>query len=175
MVEDPLPAIETKRLSRVVVTFALLIALFYGLTLSSIYREKSAPASLEFAARLGAGILAFLGEGATAEGNTIRSPRYGLTIGEACDALEPFGLYAAAVLASPVALSLRVLGLLGGAVILLTMNQLRIVSLYYVGIYSPLTFDTLHTEVWQPLIIVSGVAGWMIWARWALRVASLRK
>lgn len=174
MLEVPPPAIEARRLGRVLITFALLIALFYGLTLTSFYRETPAPASLELSARLAAGILSFLGEGATAEGNAIRSPRYGLTIGEACDALEPLGLYAAAVLASPVALSLRLLGLLGGAVILLSVNQLRIVSLYYVGIYYPRAFDMLHTEVWQALIIVLGVAGWIIWARWALRVGSLR-
>jgi exosortase/archaeosortase family protein len=72
-----------------------------------------------------------------------------------------------AVLASPSAVGLlaRVPYLLMGTLLLLAMNFVRIVSLYYIGIYYEEAFDIMHIDVWQAVFIFVPLVMWITWAR----------
>jgi exosortase/archaeosortase family protein len=154
---------------RTLLVFLAVLLLVFAMSYSRWYEDVLAPASLRLNAAASAVLLRWLGEDALSDGAVVRSARQGLTIGRDCDALRPFLLFAAAVIASPVAARLRVAGLLLGAAITLALNQLRIVSLFFTGIHFPAAFEPLHVDVWQPLFICVVVAAWLFWASWAIR------
>jgi len=113
--------------------------------------------------------LRVLGEDARVLGAVVTSSRFSVSIVEGCDAIQPVGLFVAAVLASPVAWMPKFPGLLVGAAFLTVMNLVRIVSLFYIGIYFPKAFDMMHRDVSQGLFIVLVVLTWVLWALWAVR------
>lgn len=86
-----------------------------------------------------------------------------------CDAIEPVAAFAAAVLASPLPTRAKVPGVLVGALVLVAINQARLVSLFLVGVYFPSVFDFIHLDVWQAALIVLAVCCWAIWVQWAMR------
>ena len=95
--------------------------------------------------------------------------RYNLRIVKNCDAMEANILYASAVLAFPVAVRARLIGLAGGVALLVLLNVIRICTLYYVGILAPQAFSFFHLELWPLLLIASGAALFLCWATLASR------
>lgn len=95
--------------------------------------------------------------------------RYNLRIVKNCDAMEANILYASAVLAFPVSVRPRVIGVAGGVALLVALNVVRICSLYYVGILAPQAFPFFHLELWPLLLIASGAALFLGWATLATR------
>jgi exosortase/archaeosortase family protein len=175
----PQPPRERAQLTRrnifwFVGTFALLVALFYAFSRTDLFQQILQTPSLELNARLGAGILRLLGVEASSVGATISSPRFSVRIWAGCDALEPFGLYAAAVIASPVPILFRFVGVFGGALIFFLINQIRIVSIFLVGIHAPGSFETVHLDVWQTAFVFLVVIVWLLWAQWTSRMETSR-
>lgn len=56
-----------------------------------------------------------------------------------------------------------------GTLCLLLLNVVRIVSLYYSGVYCPRMFEVLHVDLWQPVFILLPLVLWLMWVRWSLR------
>jgi exosortase/archaeosortase family protein len=154
--------------------FALLVILFYLFSKTELFQRVLQTPSLELNAHVSAAILRLLGVDASAAEATISSSRFSVRIWAGCDALEPFGLYTAAVLASPVPVLFRSLGVLGGAVLFFLINQVRIVSIFFVGIYAPDAFETVHLDVWQTIFVFLVVIVWLLWARWTTRMEENR-
>ena len=44
------------------------------------------------------------------------------------------------------------------------INQVRLVSLFYIGHWFPGSFQTAHLVVWQSLMIFATVILWLLWA-----------
>ena len=97
--------------------------------------------------------------------------RYNLRIIKNCDAMEANILYASAVLAFPAPVRPRLIGLVGGVALLVTINVARICSLYYVGILAPQAFSFFHLELWPLVLIASGAGLFLCWATLATRHA----
>ncbi len=129
---------------------------------------------LELVAGLSAGALRVLGDEATASDGAISSPRYSLSIRHGCDAIQVAAFFAFAVLASPVSVPLwrRTIALGVGVVLLLGLNLVRIVSLFYTGIYFPSAFEVMHVEVWQPAFIFLALFLWIMWVWRVTRTAT---
>ena len=115
----------------------------------------------------GAVILNAFGENARAMGTSLSSSRYALDIKLGCDGLQASVFFAIAVVASPcgVAMLARMPVMLLGMSFLLLFNLVRIVSLYYTGIYFPNLFEIMHVDVWQPVFIFLPLFLWVMWAR----------
>jgi exosortase/archaeosortase family protein len=124
---------------------------------------------LRFYAQLCGATLRILGEDASVVDASVFSPRFSVVIVEGCDAIQPVGLFAAAVLASPVKWRFKLIGLPVGALFLMFMNLVRIVILFYVGIHWPDAFEMAHRDISQGLFIVLVVLTWVLWALWAVR------
>jgi len=122
---------------------------------------------LELSAKISAALLRALGFETIASGTAVASSEFVVWIKRGCDAIDPTVLFMSAVLASPVSLSMKVPGLIAGLFLLLSLNLVRIVSLFLVGLYEPNWFATLHVTIWQPVFLVVAVAGWLAWATWA--------
>lgn len=153
---------------RFVLLFGILMGLFELACATSFVKDTVFPAYLRFNARASATILALFEDSVSATGQSI-SGRYSLSIERGCDAIEPSALFIAGVLAFPAAAMSKLPGMLIGTVCLMVLNLVRIVSLYYVGVYYPRLFHIMHVDVWQALFIFLAILFWFLWALWATR------
>ena len=154
--------------------FGLFLLGFYLMTLIPYARQDVFPGYLRLNAVVSAAILNGFGEGVEARQHSLIGRRFALTIERGCDAVEPAALFCSAVLASPVALSARFAAVVVGTTLLMVLNLLRILSLYYVGVYYRKAFDIVHLDVWQALFIILALFLWAIWASWATRKRTAR-
>ena len=117
-----------------------------------------------FVARLSGAVLRVLGEPAAVTGCVVSSPRFAVTIYNGCNGLITSLIFIAGVLAFPARWTAKLVGVVGGLVLIQILNLVRILSLFYIGIYLPDYFNDAHIYIWQSLIIIAGVALWVLWA-----------
>jgi len=106
---------------------------------------------------------------ANAPGPAIFSGMYGMRVVPGCDGMEVLALFGAAVLASPVPWSPRLFFLAVGTLVLMVINVIRIASIVIIGIENEELAENLHWNIWPGVLIVSVLACWLVWARWAVR------
>ncbi len=92
---------------------------------------------------------------------------YDVTIG--CTGLLPAAVLAVAILASPGTWGAKQRGLVVGVPLLLTVNLLRLVHLFYLGIHAPHHFVLAHTLLWEGTMVLFTLVTWLLWTRWADR------
>jgi len=109
-------------------------------------------------------ILGLFGEDITMNGCVIRSPRFAVTIYNGCNGLITSLIFISGVLAFPARWSAKLTGVIGGLVAIQIINLIRIISLFYIGIYLPKLFNSSHIFIWQSLVILAGVTLWITWA-----------
>ena len=102
------------------------------------------------------------------QGNHILG-RFPLLIVLDCAALDVLALFTGAVVAFPARWSRRGIGLLAGYLVITGANVVRIATLYYVGLHHPASFDVLHEELLQFLMVAVGVGAFAGWAWWSRR------
>ena len=121
-------------------------------------------------AQVSGAVLRIFGESATVSGCLVSSPRFAVTIYNGCNGLVTSLIFVAGVLAFPTRPAAKLIGVVGGLLAIQVINLIRIVSLFYIGIFLPDLFNDAHIFIWQSLVILAGVALWVIWAnRTALR------
>ena len=152
-------------------TFGILMALYYVVALLPWVDGTLFPTYLQSNAKLSNTILHWFGQTSVVTGATIRSPQFAITIKRGCDALEPSWLFCAAVLAFPAPWRRRLIGMVVGVLAILTLNLVRIVSLYFLGIHLPGFFETMHLEVWPVVFIFAALLLWLGWISWSRRTA----
>src|ERR1700690_536649 len=79
--------------------------------------------------------------------------RTSLTVAKNCDAMDVNILLAAAILAFPARWARRAAGIAVGITFLFVTNIVRIVTLYFVAVSWPGSFEFVHAEIW-PLAMV---------------------
>ena len=84
-----------------------------------------------------------------------------------CTGILPAAFLAVAILAYPATWSRRAVGLALGVPILISLNLMRLVHLYCVGVHSPATFDFVHDYIWKWLLILATFGIWFGWMSWA--------
>lgn len=172
---SPAPGGRVRRLGgrrpvlRAVSIFVALMALFHAIDYTPIGKGDARRAYILQTARASGAILNLFGEDATVTNNSIRSSRFSVQVVRGCDALLPTAAFVSAVVASPVALWPKLLGIMIGTASLLVINLLRIVSLFFIGIHFPNAFHLIHFEVWQAAFVVLAIVAWAIWVQWATR------
>lgn len=115
-------------------------------------------------AKVSGHVLSFLGEDITMNGCVLRSPRFAVTIYNGCNGLITSLIFVSGVLAFPARLSAKAIGVVGGLLAIQVVNLVRIISLFYIGIYLPKLFNSSHIFIWQSLVILAGVTLWITWA-----------
>jgi exosortase/archaeosortase family protein len=157
------------------VSIALMV-LFYAV-LYHPYSEQGLPgrvlgAYLRFVARGSATLLGWFGEDISVQGTTVLG-RFPYVVVLDCAALDAQALFAAAVLAFPVPLRDKLVGLAAGLSSIWCINVIRLALLYFAGAHSLELFQVLHEEVFVLLVILSVCALFVVWARWAHARASV--
>lgn len=115
-------------------------------------------------ARMAGIALDVLGEDMTIKGVVLSSPRFTVTIYNGCNGLITSLIFISGVLAFPARWQAKVLGVIGGLVTIQLINLIRIISLFYIGIFLPKLFNQSHIFVWQSIVILAGVSLWVFWA-----------
>jgi len=92
--------------------------------------------------------------------------RFPLAIVRDCDAMEVNILFVAAVAAFPAPLWRRCAGAVVGLLLLVVANLSRIVSLYFIGVAAPDSFELVHREVWPLVLIATALVLFLVWTRW---------
>lgn len=160
------PLRKNRAVLRFGLIFGLLTSLYYVVALTPWVDAQLFPAYLRINAQASSAVLNCLGQSSRVENTTIRSPRFAMTIKRGCDALEPSWLLCAGVIAFPTSWRRRALGIGSGVACILALNLVRIVSLYYFGIFTPTFFETMHVEIWPVLFIFAALGIWLVWVRW---------
>lgn len=95
---------------------------------------------------------------AQAAGSRIKSPRGSINVLNGCEGTEVLFLLFAALFAYPLTWPARMIGLLGGTLLIFVANQIRLVVLFYSLQSDRALFDPLHGLV-MPLILIALTIG----------------
>lgn len=90
---------------------------------------------------------------------------YDITIG--CTGLMPAAVLIVAILASPGSRAAKRRGLALGLPLVLSINLLRLVHLFWIGTHTPRYFGLAHTSLWEASLVLCTFAIWLVWTRWA--------
>ena len=152
------------------IRFLVLFLVILGLSFTVIALNQVNDAFVDpyttLIARVSGFVLRIFGESATVTGCVVSSPRFAVTIYNGCNGLITSLIFISGVLAFPARWTAKVIGVVGGLIAIQFINLVRIVSLFYIGIYFPDLFDDAHIFIWQSLVIVAGVALWVLWAQY---------
>jgi exosortase family protein XrtM len=146
--------------------FAILMGLFYIGTILPLFKENLFPAYLRFMAEMSSVILNWLGQDITVKEASIYSSVFAIDIKRGCDAIEASALFACAILAFPAPFLLKLPGIVIGILFLFLLNLIRIIGLFFIGIYYPQAFEIMHIEVGQALFILLALLFFVLWLTW---------
>ncbi len=152
-------------LPRFALVFLGVLGLLLGISYTPAFGASVLSPYLAWSARVTSVVLGWLGEPTTVDGTVLRSAAFAIDIRRGCDAYEPFAILAAGLCAYPAPWAARLRGLALGAVVLVLLNLVRILSLFVVGRTVPDMFDLAHEGLWQAVFIAVAVAFWALWAR----------
>lgn len=154
--------------SRVVTVVLILAVVVTGLVAVQIYPQVDAlftPLNL-LTAKASATMLQLSGLPVTQEQTRLsHAGGFSCEIDYACTALIPILLLAAAIVAWRSTWRARLAGMLGGALLLLLLNQLRLVSLVWLGVHTPAWFEAAHVWLWPGLLLAAAASYWYLWMR----------
>lgn len=153
---------------RFVITFTLLIGVFYAVYLP-VSQAESYKSYLGLFASATAAVLSAMGHDVVVAGTKVTSGAFSMNIVAGCDGMEAIALFVSAVLASPIVLRSRLVFLVPGVVGLLLLDLVRLVSLFLIGLSYPSAMETVHWDIWPGILIAVVLASWLIWARWIWR------
>ena len=154
---------ERRRLASILI-FVLSLSGF-AVFILWVMNSEAATASLQTAiARIVSTTLNLLGQKTEAIGTTVSSAEFSIAVVTACTGLFLTAVFWAAVLAYPARWLAKLVGAGIGLAGIFALNIVRLVSLFYVGLYFPRYVDQVHLLIWQSLIIVFSLFLWLFWA-----------
>ena len=160
---------KTKRILKFVGGYLLVILAFYLFYYSKFYETNINPLFLEFQARVSYTLLNIFESPLNIRGTIISSPDFSYTLIRGCDGLEGWMIFIAAIIVFPVALKFKWPGLVIGTLTLFFINHLRIIILYYVGVYNPDFFEFAHHNIGFVLYSMASIMVLLLWVEWIRR------
>lgn len=155
------------------VVFGVLMSAYYLATTSDRVENEFFPWYLQKNAELSGWVVHRFGyDDMEVRGRALVSDRGSISVERGCDAAAPIALFVSAVLASPAPFLSRLSAAAVGTLLLLIINQIRIISLFLTNVYWKKAFDIMHLDVWQAAFILLAI---LLWALWAASVARQRK
>ena len=148
--------------------FALLMGVFYIVYLSHWFNMHIQPLILSVNASLSSRLLNLFAQNTQVISSTIYSPVFSVSIALGCDGVEAMALFSCALLAFPSKWKAKIIGLAVGISFLFILNILRVVTLFFTGVYYPRAFEVMHIEVWQVIFILLALVLWMLWLRYVV-------
>lgn len=154
---------------RFILTFSFCLIFFYGLYTSTFFTTNALNPLTSWEARISSYVLNLFGQQTSVENTFLKSNLATLDIKKGCDGIEPTAFYLIGVLLMPLSWRSKAWGVGIGLVVLLFLNILRIVGLYFSFAYWPTSFEFFHVHGGFALFFILTVIIWIIWIRWAIR------
>lgn len=142
---------------RLVLVASASIGLFLGFFLLLSQSQAIKDFITNFTAWFTGVVLNLIGWEITRTGSVLTAGSTPFQIVIDCTPVGPLMLLWGAMLALPGRWTTRLVGMAMGAIILSSVNLVRLVNLVYVAAYWPQMLNTAHLLVWQPLMILAGV------------------
>jgi len=95
----------------------------------------------------------------------LATSRLELQILKGCDGTEAWLMLVTALVVFPASAKRRLLGVLWGTILVLGLNQLRIVSLFLVALHRSDWFGMAHGTIWQTVMVVAVAVFVIVWMR----------
>ena len=120
-------------------------------------------------------ILNLLGTWTSVYGTNLSSRDFGINIVDGCNGVFATAILLSGIVAYPSKAKAKIIGILIGIPAIFIINQLRVISLFYLGKSHPTVFEEVHIYVWQPIIIIFAIFVWDSWARNFVGKGKVRK
>ncbi|MCK9506756.1 exosortase H [Proteus terrae] len=91
--------------------------------------------------------------------------RFAIEIAAGCNGVEAMILLTAAILAFPSPWKHKLIGIALGWIAIQGLNLVRIVSLFFLGLWNETAFEWAHLYLWQALIMLDALVVWLLWIR----------
>jgi exosortase H (IPTLxxWG-CTERM-specific) len=158
---------QRKQLLFLVKFFAILVGSYLFIAWNPINDHVIIPFT-KGVAYAAAFVLNLLGQHVSVYQTTIQSSRFAVNIENGCNGVEAMLILLASIAAFPASWRAKAIGLLAGALAIQLLNEIRVVTLYLLGVYHPRVFDLFHTAVWQIAIILAAIGFFL---QWSARIA----
>ncbi len=96
-------------------------------------------------------------------GSTVASPGFSIDIAEGCNGIYALAIVVAGIIAFPAPWRPKLTGLALAVILIMILNYIRIITLWYAGLAGSFIFDTMHLYVWEFIIIALGGGFWYFW------------
>ncbi len=146
------------------VGYVLLAVGLSGLLLSDLVFDDLLGGVRVAVASAAVSVLGALGLPMVARGAVIYGPGTPLIIVNECTGIDATILLASAILVFPAGLRHKLVGLACAIGVMMLLNFVRILTLIWLGNYSPDWLDVGHLYVWPPIVILVGVGTLLLWA-----------
>jgi exosortase/archaeosortase family protein len=109
-----------------------------------------------------------LGIDAVCNGAVLANPRgFACNLAYNCTGFLLITTFIACVLAYPGTWRAKFVGIIFGVPLLWVANLLRLVHLFYLGVYIPEAFAHAHEVLWQWILAGTFIALWLTWIWWS--------
>ena len=155
---------ENRGIVRFCLLFGVILGVFTIFLDTDFLQEHIVTPHLKQVAYLSGTVIRFFGTASIISETVITSSRFSVNVVQGCDSIYPTAMLWAAFLAYPSTWKSKLIGIIGGAIVLFIVNIIRIVTMFYIGMYFPSLFDMVHVYAWQALFILLTLAVWLLWA-----------
>jgi exosortase/archaeosortase family protein len=150
----------------------VLIMLIYGGIVFVVYRDEVLASVLaplaEGTAFITSKLLCLFSVEVLREGAVLTHPDgFAYEIAYTCTGLLPGVTFIVCVMAYPGSLKSKWPGIVIGVPVLLAVNYLRLVNLFYIGVHFPGAFGLAHEVIWEGLLAVAFIGLWLSWIGWS--------
>lgn len=156
----------SKQFNRLMVQFIALMLCFYVIWIMPFFQDTIVANVAKGYASISAFSLNVFGNSVQAIDDVLSSSQFTMSIKNGCDAIEAIAILLCAMIIYPTSYKNKMVGLVLGSLLLIILNIIRIISLFFVGIYVPSIFDVMHISVWQIIFIIVPMLIVMQWLNW---------
>ena len=154
-------------MARFFIIFVVLVALGVALmTRPEATNAISAPWG-EFLAEVAHRLIAMWDGSTIRDGNVIRDPTTGFAVAvdAECTGIDPVLIFWAAVLAFQTGWKHKIAGLIIALIGLQSLNFVRIIALYFTGLWDRTAFIWSHHNLWQGVMMLGVVVLFYVWLK----------
>lgn len=154
-------------MARFFLTFLLIQAVLFTAELTPPGQKHAVQPVTELLASTSKVLLSLGSREVSGSGRVIRDDQTGfaIEIAAGCNGVEAMILLLSAMLAFPAPWRYRWLGIAAGLVAIQGLNLVRVISLFFLGIWYPVAFEWAHLYLWQALIMLDVLLVFLLWIR----------